>query len=516
MRQLISLLIGFVWVASAFAGSTTLLPLSADTDPDIGPVAQCFPTDDQWDLLFNSEAGITCNDNQLLGVAFAGQHFYISGGNNGLDPNKVYLLNPDGSYYAEFDQWGPPGWGWRELTYDGVYLYACQDNMIYAMDLDGNPVPSMNIMLPFSPASALAYDPVLNHFWVVAGIMLYEITRTGTVLWFSPFSGGAPVGLAWDDAAPDGPWLWMFFQGGSPPTIIQQFDPIIHLLTGFSYQLPLLPGSTNQAAGGLFFAADWHPAYWVLGGLTQGTPEDQIFCLEMYSDPIPQYDVIIELDYVSGSPVPAGGGAIIYDVYIENLDWFPADFCAWINLEYGTQWLTITQRYFEHFGAGCIIDRDSLILTVQPHWPAGDYVVMGCVSSYPYALPWSSSSFTFTKAGAADNRAGFGDLLIDGESGDPLKLDLESAIPTGIFLLDNYPNPFNPTTTICFTLDQSNWIELTVFDVAGREVANLVKGFYQAGHYEVVFNASGLPSGVYIGRLTAAGITTFKKMIMMK
>ncbi len=66
------------------------------------------------------------------------------------------------------------------------------------------------------------------------------------------------------------------------------------------------------------------------------------------------------------------------------------------------------------------------------------------------------------------------------------------------YSLDNYPNPFNPTTTISYSMPQAGHIILKVYDVLGREVAELANGFQEKGKHIVTFNASSLASGFYI------------------
>jgi hypothetical protein len=73
--------------------------------------------------------------------------------------------------------------------------------------------------------------------------------------------------------------------------------------------------------------------------------------------------------------------------------------------------------------------------------------------------------------------------------------------------LSNYPNPFNPTTDITFDLPKSGQVSLTVHDILGRAVAQVVNGHMTAGHHSVQFDASSLPSGVYFGRLRAGTVT---------
>jgi hypothetical protein len=83
-------------------------------------------------------------------------------------------------------------------------------------------------------------------------------------------------------------------------------------------------------------------------------------------------------------------------------------------------------------------------------------------------------------------------------------------------LLGNYPNPFNPTTTISYDLPRTSDATLTIFDVLGREVRELASGMQPAGTYDVTFDATGLPSGVYFYRLQARDYVETKRMVIVK
>ncbi len=83
-------------------------------------------------------------------------------------------------------------------------------------------------------------------------------------------------------------------------------------------------------------------------------------------------------------------------------------------------------------------------------------------------------------------------------------------------LFDNYPNPFNPTTQISFSISEKSQIKLKVFDVLGREITLLADGVFEAGKYEFSFDASNLPSGVYFYNLTTASGSISKKMLLVK
>jgi uncharacterized delta-60 repeat protein len=89
-------------------------------------------------------------------------------------------------------------------------------------------------------------------------------------------------------------------------------------------------------------------------------------------------------------------------------------------------------------------------------------------------------------------------------------------IPAVFKLYENYPNPFNPGTVISYQLPIGGNVMLKVFDVLGNEVATLVDEYKPAGSYEVEFNATNLPSGVYFYQFKAGDFVQTKKMVLMK
>lgn len=88
--------------------------------------------------------------------------------------------------------------------------------------------------------------------------------------------------------------------------------------------------------------------------------------------------------------------------------------------------------------------------------------------------------------------------------------------PGQFSLSQNYPNPFNPVTNIKFSLPVSGQTSLKVYDMLGREVKTLINKDMPAGNYEVYFNASGLPSGIYFYTLTNGNFTSSNKMTLLK
>ncbi len=88
--------------------------------------------------------------------------------------------------------------------------------------------------------------------------------------------------------------------------------------------------------------------------------------------------------------------------------------------------------------------------------------------------------------------------------------------PVEFGLGQNFPNPFNPSTTIPFTLKTRCVVTLRVFDSLGREVATIAQGSLDAGRHTVTFDASTLPSGVYFYRLEAGPFSGLRKATLLK
>jgi hypothetical protein len=93
---------------------------------------------------------------------------------------------------------------------------------------------------------------------------------------------------------------------------------------------------------------------------------------------------------------------------------------------------------------------------------------------------------------------------------------VEEDIPDGYTLLQSYPNPFNPSTTIRYGLPARSHVALTVFNTLGQQVAPLQNGEQEAGYHEVRFDGSGLSSGVYFYRIQAGSFVQTRKLLLIR
>jgi hypothetical protein len=89
-------------------------------------------------------------------------------------------------------------------------------------------------------------------------------------------------------------------------------------------------------------------------------------------------------------------------------------------------------------------------------------------------------------------------------------------LPPSSFILSCFPNPFNPTTTITFSLPRAAKVEVNVYDLTARHVQTLADKHFEAGEHSLLFDGSTLPSGIYFARLQSGGFSKTQKMVLLK
>lgn len=134
----------------------------------------------------------------------------------------------------------------------------------------------------------------------------------------------------------------------------------------------------------------------------------------------------------------------------------------------------------------------------------------------PVSVIAANGSYLFAGTQSGAYRIPISDLITDVES-------RQTQVPERFSLSQNYPNPFNPTTVIKFAVQGSRFVSLRVYNVLGQLVRTLVDKVESPGSHEVVFDGSGIASGVYFYRLSAKSssgqaedFTSVRKMILLK
>lgn len=261
-------------------GNTGYADLHWSIDEAAGALFVESHLDALGDLLVTTDLGTPSGDTQLLGIEYAQGFWWATGGNSGADPNKFYKFNPDGTLAATYDQPGNTGWGWRDLAFDGTYLYAGDDSGAVIKQIDpatGAPTGT-TITCPTTPCRALAYDPATDHFWTANfSSSIWEFSRAGTIV--NTFANTLAIyGMAWDDMSTGGPYLWAWSQDGANCTTgfcgrATQINPVTGAATGVVFDgVPYSPG-TQELAGGATIVPNLVPGKLVFVGLHQASPD---------------------------------------------------------------------------------------------------------------------------------------------------------------------------------------------------------------------------------------------------
>ena len=246
-------------------------------------------TDDQWDLLYAWETmEAQSGDNGMLGIIFDGTSLWVSG-RGVTSANMIYLFDPaTGVMTGSFPTGTTSLWGVRDMCTDGDFIYGGEDGGLRVFDIASQTMVST---IPFpggmSFQRANAYDPATDHFYAGNfGSTCYEQDRNGVLIRQWPAPTTAIYGMAWDDDALDGPWLWIHDQT-SPMSgcNVHQFDPVTLMLTGFNVTLNVPPSAADMA-GGLEYCSGIDPIYTTMLVFNQGTP-DAGAAFEMYMDTPP-------------------------------------------------------------------------------------------------------------------------------------------------------------------------------------------------------------------------------------
>ncbi|MGB0368175.1 MAG: lytic polysaccharide monooxygenase [Flavobacteriales bacterium] len=169
-----------------------------------------------------------------------------------------------------------------------------------------------------------------------------------------------------------------------------------------------------------------------------------------------------------------------YDVYITKPDWTPNQPLTWDALE--------------------------LLVRTDPS-PAESIVEI------PVVLPFRTGKHVIYSVWQRSDSPEAFYSASDVDFGNITSLNHSAVIPD-FTLEQNYPNPFDITTTIGYKLGQSEQVTLKIYDVCGREVATLVEGIQNAGYHEYLFDAKSLPSGTYIYIFKVGRLVERKRMVL--
>lgn len=211
--------------------------------------------------------------------------------------------------------------------------------------------------------------------------------------------------------------------------------------------------------------------------------------------------------------IPAGGGSFTFDAQIVNNTSNPITFDAWteVILPNGAVYGPLILRTSLPIPAGHTIIRTGIRQNVPAAAPSGNYTYVGKAGTHP-TLVIDFDQFDFSKLageGAPNHNLGW---TVSGW----FDSEMIQTSPAGFELVGVHPNPFNPETEVSFTLNRDAMICLSIYDIAGREVAVIYDGFETTGQHTAKFSGAGLPSGVYFFTLKVGSEVQTLKSLLLK
>jgi len=224
----------------------------------------------------------------------------------------------------------------------------------------------------------------------------------------------------------------------------------------------------------------------------------------------------IEVNTTPVSPpivIPANGGSFPYNINAHNYSSSLQSFQIWNKVRNSAGLYTQVFGPIARTLPGGANPTRVLNQTIAGSISSGTLYFISYIGTYPSTIS-DSSFFTITKSVVADGGPWISENSVSGNLFD--EEGVTTTAPMAYALIGNYPNPFNPTTTISYSLPQASFVNLSVFDLTGRQVAELVNGWREIGIHDLTFDGSALASGTYYYRLTAGDYTATGKMALVK
>ncbi len=233
----------------------------------------------------------------------------------------------------------------------------------------------------------------------------------------------------------------------------------------------------------------------------------------------PNFDLTAVNTSPGGSPIiVAAGGSVTFDYSVSNNTGSAASGDLWYTASLGGS--TVAQMLVQSgMVAGGATVSQSFVQPVPAGAPAGSYTYTLSMGQFPStAVDTETFDLQITTSERPDGAASW--AVVDAEAwGDAEQVGpaLSSSLPGTFALGAAYPNPFTQAAILPVVLPDAAEVRVVVFDVLGREVAVLAEGRLEAGKHRLVFDATGLPSGAYVARLTTeAGLSQTQRLTLLR
>ena len=153
---------------------------------------------------------------------------------------------------------------------------------------------------------------------------------------------------------------------------------------------------------------------------------------------------------------------------------------------------------------------------IEKSFDSEKFEKIGFVPGYGTTTESKSYSFAISNLPSQKTYYRLKQIDFDGTFEYSSTIEIEGFAPTEFSLKQNFPNPFNPSTKIGFTLPTESYVKISVYNLIGQKVADVVNSKFNAGTHSVDFNAENFSSGIYLYNIEAGSFTSVKKMQLMK